>query len=152
MNATTHAVIGSLIVVLVKKPEIALPLAFVSHFIADTIPHFGYPGHEGFGPALKKRFGRWVGVTDPILLVGLFVLLLWLNAGWTVFAGALLADSPDLEWLMAFWFYERHGKKPPRSPIAHFHEVIQWYEKPWGYATEVIITVPGVYLLIRLLR
>jgi hypothetical protein len=149
MTATSHATIGALIATFVKRPEIALPLAFLSHFVADAIPHYGIQGHAGFGEALKHKSGKFVGITDPILLVSLFALLFYLGVPFYVFAAALLACSPDLEWLFAFLVYERRNKKAPRSFIAPLHNRIQWCEKPWGYASEVIVIVFGTILLVN---
>lgn len=41
MIATNHALTGAAIAVVIKQPILAIPLAFVSHFICDAIPHFG---------------------------------------------------------------------------------------------------------------
>lgn len=152
MTATSHATIGALIAASIKRPEVALPLAFFSHFVADAIPHYGFAGHGGFGPALKHKSGKWVGITDPIFLISLMTLLLHLGASWYVFVAAILACTPDIEWFFAFLFYERKGKKPPRSPIANFHTVIQWCERPWGYITETIVIVGGFILLSRIIK
>ncbi len=149
MTATSHATIGALIATAIKRPEIALPLAFLSHFVTDAIPHYGVPGHEGFGAALKTKSGKFVGITDPILLICFFGILFYLGVPLYVFVAALLACSPDLEWLFAFLFYELRNKKPPRSFIAPIHIRIQWCEKPWGYVSEVIVVLFGMVILVN---
>ena len=149
MTATSHATIGALIATAVQQPALALPLAFLSHFVADAVPHYGIPGHAGFGATLKHWSGKAVGIADPILLICFFVLLLYLGVPLYIFLAALLACSPDLEWLFAFLIYELRGKKAPRSFLASFHIRIQWCEKPWGYAVEALVIVFGAVLLIN---
>ena len=47
MTATNHALSGALIGLAVMQPILALPLAFVSHFMLDAVPHFGFDEHGG---------------------------------------------------------------------------------------------------------
>jgi hypothetical protein len=35
---------GAIIALAISQPLIALPLAFVSHFVLDALPHYGYGG------------------------------------------------------------------------------------------------------------
>ena len=40
MTATNHALTGAAIGFIVGVPAIAIPLALISHFVLDAIPHF----------------------------------------------------------------------------------------------------------------
>ena len=40
MTATSHSLVGASIACLIPNPLIAIPLAFASNFILDTIPHW----------------------------------------------------------------------------------------------------------------
>jgi len=40
MTATAHALIGASIAVKVVNPILGIPLAIISHFVADLIPHW----------------------------------------------------------------------------------------------------------------
>ncbi len=42
MTATAHALAGAVIATKISNPFIGLPLAFLSHFILDTIPHWDF--------------------------------------------------------------------------------------------------------------
>lgn len=42
MTLTTHAVVGASLITLFPNPAVGLPLAFVSHFLLDAIPHWDY--------------------------------------------------------------------------------------------------------------
>lgn len=152
MTAINHAATGALIAVVIDKPLIALPLAFLSHFVLDAIPHFGFAGHGGIGPALKHRISRYLDVVDPLLFLVLILVLLHFSTGIYVFIAAALASMLDIEWLYAYFLYERRGKKAPQSPIAKWHEQIQWCERPWGIYVEGVWLVVMMTLLINTLK
>ena len=152
MTASAHAATGALLAVVIDKPILALPVAFLSHFALDAIPHFGYPGHGGFGPALKHRTSKVVAVADPLLVILLFGLLAYYSADVYVYAAALLAASPDIEWFVALFFYERRNKRPPRSPIYSVHANIQWMERPSGLWVDGFVYIAAAYLISQSLK
>jgi hypothetical protein len=41
MTGFNHGMAGAVIALTVKQPVLAVPLAFLSHFATDMIPHFG---------------------------------------------------------------------------------------------------------------
>ena len=133
MTASNHALVGSAIALTVKQPLLALPLAFASHFVLDALPHFGYPG---LGEAFKHKLFIIVESFDAIVLILIFLTMV--QIGYMPLLGALMAISPDFEWVYRYFFYERKGLKPPlTSPLAKFHSKIQRYERPWGIAVEL---------------
>lgn len=144
MSIANHALVGTAIALVIKQPLLALPLAFASHFVLDVLPHFGYQG-AGIGEALthKLTFVE-IGWSNLAILILLFTI----HHTWLTLWAAVLAVSPDFEWPVAYFGYERKGLKPPRSPIAKFHSKLQWGERPWGILVEVGFFVL-VYLLLR---
>ena len=40
MLQTPHVVVGTAIAIKVGRPELAIPLAFLSHFVLDRVPHW----------------------------------------------------------------------------------------------------------------
>ena len=56
MTATNHALTGATIATLVRQPYLAIPLAFLSHFFCDALPHFDikFKFEESLVP-FKKR-------------------------------------------------------------------------------------------------
>ena len=68
---TNHMVTGAVIALVVKQPALALPLAFLSHFVLDALPHYGERGEE----QMFSRLTRAVIVTD-LVVAGSF--WLWL--------------------------------------------------------------------------
>ncbi len=130
MTAINHAVIGGLIAVAIPHPTVALPLALVSHFLLDSLPHY-------YTRKLKNFFR--VFYTDGAL-VTLFLILLavFRPDHWLLIAACgLVAISPDLMWIPNGL---RTLHKQPRkklNAILRFHKNIQWGEREWGLFVEL---------------
>jgi hypothetical protein len=144
MTASNHVLAGTAIALAVHQPILALPLAFGSHFVLDSLPHFGLPGIS-FSKALRQK--RWLGV-ETLDMVGLIVLVLTFNyTAWVTLAAAILAISPDFEWLFRELVNAVWGKQFRSTIFNRFHKKIQWCERPWGFYVELVFFVAG-YLLV----
>jgi hypothetical protein len=128
MIALNHVLTGIAVALVIKKPKLAVPLAFLSHFVIDAIPHFG-------GLAFYQQGSQFF---VPILAVdGIFSVIAILiivrripKMAFVVIACALAAFLPDALWFfyywgghLKFWFFQ-------------FHQYIQWYEHPPGFFSE----------------
>ena len=141
MTATNHAFTGAVVVLAVKQPALAVPLAVLSHFVLDAIPHFGI--HED---DVIKRNGHWlfksvVAVDVTLVLIGLVAIPWLLHAHvnpWLVLIGMLLALAPDAVWIYRFFYEVRTKLAMPHGWFARFHQRIQWSEKPWGIFVEIV--------------
>jgi hypothetical protein len=151
MTAVNHAITGSIIALVIDQPLLAIPLAFVSHFLQDALPHFGYPGNQGFGEAFRHRLTTIVLIVDPILVIGFLAVLIHYSASTWVYLAAFAAVLPDFEWPVAYWGFEKKGQQPWRSPIGNLHWNIQKFERPWGIFVEIFWYGLGMWLLISLL-
>lgn len=131
----------------VPQPYLALPLAVMSHFAMDALPHYGHGGN-GYSEAFKYRL---TAAMESVNLVGipLFMYILW-DESWLVWLAALLAVSPDFMWVYRYFWYERHGELPSAGPITHFHKTIQWCERRWGIYVEVPVLIGLVTLVASL--
>lgn len=128
MTATSHAITGAAIGLIIQEPVLALPLAFVSHFICDMLPHFGFHTFEE-----RRKYAKWFHLSlkvDALLLALLFASLIYFGASWVVIIAAILAGSPDFAWAYRYIFLEKGGKKkPPKmSLLNQFHSDIQTLE------------------------
>lgn len=137
MTATNHALTGATIGLLVGNPLIALPLALLSHFVLDALPHFGIkdPLRSDL-PVFTKML-----MIDAALCVGIVLALAtaqphnWLLASLSAF----VATAPDLMWLKGYLRARRQQLvQPLRSPVMRFHAAIQWFERPIGAVVEVV--------------
>ncbi len=110
MTGTNHFLVGAGIGLTFSQPVAAIPLAFVSHFVLDALPHFGVE--------FDKKAGRrptFFGVITKI--DGLVALLLLyfavVSQPWLVPICMIVALSPDFVWLYKFSIQEKFGKLPP---------------------------------------
>ena len=133
MTATNHVLSGAIIGMTISSPIVAIPLALMSHFVLDALPHYGNKNHTG-------RLFLAVLIADAAT-AGIFLLSLIIQqpASWqlAVFCG-ITAASPDLMW-MPGWIREMRGQPRLRpGPIRRFHKNIQWAEKARNFPAEII--------------
>lgn len=144
MTATAHALIGSSIAAAIGNPEIGLPLAFVSHPLADMIPHWDF----GWGWRKKTKTKLFLqGVFDLSLGVGLsyFIFGSMVDPVY-LFTAILVSESWDLVQA-PYWLLDWHF--PPFSTLYKFgHETQGRAKLPWGIITQAA-TVVGVIFMLR---
>lgn len=141
MTGFNHVLTGIAIAATVQQPIIAPIAALVSHFVLDSLPHFG--NHPTIRP-WKRPFLVYL-VIDGILALGFMLLgLAWFpEQALLVLACAALAFAPDwlwpvhLLWNKGHWFFD-------------FHKRIQWAEVPWGFWIEIPYTLIVVTVLYNL--
>lgn len=154
MTATNHALTGAAIALLVKQPVLALPLAFLSHYVLDAVPHFGIPG--SIAERNQSVLGRVVVGTDIVLFLTLMIALP-LTAHPVINPLLLLlcmfaAYSPDAVYLVRFAKELQTGTYIVGGPLSRFHRRIQWAERPWGIGVEVVyLTVVSLLVMNRIL-
>jgi hypothetical protein len=130
MIAANHAIIGGLIAVAIPEPLVAIPLALTSHFVLDSLPHFG--------TKKLKNFFR-VFYSDAAL-VTLFYLILFLTrpSHWVLIAiCAFVAMSPDIMWAPNGIRTLKGIPRKKLNKIMRFHKNIQWGEREWGMFVEI---------------
>ncbi len=134
MTLTNHYLAGVAAGVLFKNPLIVMPIAFASHFVLDSLPHYGIAlNQKGRGDKIIK-----VSIIDVLIFSIAITLTLFNYPNWYILAG-LVAYSPDLAWLYRFIFKENFGKIPPgpANKFNNWHEHIQKYERWWGVFVEI---------------
>jgi hypothetical protein len=151
MRAINHALTGAAIGLLVSEPSLAVPMAFLSHFVCDAIPHHGSTLPDKI--VLRSVLFRRVLVLDAL---SCFVLVSMLavaqpNHWFVACICAFLAASPDFLFVGRFVDALRHKKHQP-SPFEQFAIDIQWFQKPIGWVVELAWLIAGVSLLIPFVR
>lgn len=135
MTGTNHMVVGALIGSSITAPELALPLAFISHFILDVLPHYG----DDTISWASRRKKLIVGLDTAFAALFLLLIVALQPAHWPfMFAGALLAMSPDLMWLPNYVRALRGTEKRAANFIMRIHKRMQWGERPWGLIVEAV--------------
>jgi hypothetical protein len=145
---------GAFIAVAVHRPILAIPLALVSHFITDMLPHYGYgdvPFHERDA---QKHFLR-KQTLDTYFALALLWIIPYLTRDiqtplvttWCMLAAFL----PDVIWPYQYVMAKRRGSYPPLNWYTRFHKAIQWCERPWGVYVEflwLILATGSIRLLL----
>jgi len=136
MTATAHALIGASLAVKVVNPLLGIPLAIISHFAADLVPHWDAGTNHKKKTIMRLR----MEATADVLIGFALVFLLFRNAGVEplyLFAMVIAAQSPD--WMEApSWMFG--FKVPPFSWIDWLgHKLQSRMQLPWGLVTQVVI-------------
>ena len=133
MVATNHALTGAVIGLSLHHPLLAIPLAFLSHFALDSLPHFGSKRLPEGG----KAFIYYLALDAS--LCGALVLTLFLGHvpyWWLAAICAFMAASPDFMWFRDFLALQQKRRLPKRTILKRFHAWVQWYEKEPGIIIE----------------
>ena len=135
MTATAHALIGASIAVKVVNPILGIPLAIISHFIADLIPHWD----AGTNHRQKSLMRLRVESALDVLLGFALVYLIFRNLvdPRYLFVMVIAAQLPD--WLEApsFMF---NINVPPFSWLDWLgHKIQSRLALPWGLVTQIVV-------------
>lgn len=145
MTATNHAITGAFIATIIKQPLLAVPLAFLSHFVCDALPHFDvgfkfgdrrmflYLMADGLAALVAAAFLLSQGVDNPVLLA----------------VCGFAAMSPDLMWLYYGIKDGTHSKKESHGIVARFHSKIQWSTSTYGIIPEMVWAFVLLSLIIK---
>lgn len=150
MTATNHALTGAIIGLTLKQPVTAIPLAILSHYLLDVLPHYGSATEDN--EKLKGRFFRNYLIAEALIcFLIVLVLAIAQPSGWVLGAlCAFFAAAPDL-LSMNRYFTIRSGKKWRAGAYTRFASAIQWFERPIGGFVEIAWFGAASYLLSRLL-
>lgn len=146
MRAINHALTGTLIGFTVNEPVVAVPVAFLSHFVLDIIPHYGTKLDN---PAALRTKNFIRSLYADAILCGVLIAVLFIiqPINWQLAAiCAFAAVSPDL--LSINRFIKAVQKKPWRaSAFSKFAKGIQWFQRPVGAIVEIIWLVATIILI-----
>lgn len=130
MTASNHGLAGALIGSVLPLP-LAVPAAFVSHFVMDAIPHFGIEKNKS---ANSKLYTLVLAADTFIGLV--LITLMVVNNHWNMLICGFVAYSPDVPIVYHFF---RTG-----STNGNHHWPFKWrlftlphHEYEWGIFVEI---------------
>lgn len=138
MRAINHALTGAIIGFCIGSP-LAIPIAFVSHFVLDTMPHYGNPSLSEVDWINHKIFINLLVV--DVFLCGLLVVTLGVSGATNWQLGAVCAfagASPDLFSFPRFKLAVKEHKQYTGNAFQRFHKKIQWGERSWGKYVEIV--------------
>lgn len=146
MTATAHALIGASLATKILNPVIGIPVAILSHFIADLIPHWDAGTNHHNKSALRLKVEAVLDVLLGFALVLILFRTQTLQNPLYMFSMVISAQLPD--WLAApdFMF---NLKIPPFSWMQKIgHETQTRMQLPWGLVTQVATVGLFVYFAI----
>jgi hypothetical protein len=147
MTATNHGLMGIVIGAYMPLPY-AIPVAFVSHFILDALPHYGIPQKQRNRSKIYKRV-----VTVDTIAALLLAVMGAAFGKWTLFLVGWVAYSPDIMWVVSYFRHKNNLHIKPKNMFSKFHKNIQHYERPWGAYVEFglfIILLPlAIHLILN---
>ena len=142
MTGFNHTLAGTAIAMAVKEPLLIAPLALLSHFVMDSLPHFGrHPKVTPYNNGFKIYL-----MVEAVLCVAALVFAISLEPqSWFILGlGAAFATLPDFSWPF-------QSRAPAwTKPFYDFHTNIQWGERPYGWIFELIGTILLVWTLVSL--
>lgn len=143
MTATSHALTGALVATVVKQPLLAVPLAFLSHFVCDALPHFGLDLKFG-----SRQMYWWLAIDGTVAcLAALFLLNSGVANPILLAVCGFVAMAPDFMWLYV-------GLKKIKPANYHwftkFHSSIQTYQKVPGIAVDIIWSLAMLLGILKL--
>lgn len=132
MTATNHGLFGSFIAItLHSNPVLAVIIALFSHFLLDSLPHFG----DSSMSLHSNKFFRILSFDALTAVVTtLIIAAVWSEYALLIIACAFLAASPDLMWIYYQYMNEPAAKK---HLVPKFHGWIQWSQTPRGAYIEL---------------
>lgn len=147
MTAINHAITGSIVVASISNPIVGLPLAILSHFALDALPHFGNDVVSKPG----SRDYKAVVIFDTFMTTSFIVMvaLAGYSAGWAWWLlplAGMLAWMPDIMWYKHYQG-DIQGVPDDWHPVQKMHKKIQRYETSWGWIVEVLWFAVGIMLL-----
>lgn len=139
MTATGHAIVGAAIVSKIPDLRIALPLALLSHFLGDLLPHWD-TGTYWKTKGMKRVFGETL--IDLSVGYGLVILIfiMFLHQDPTrILWGVLFGQLPDFLEIPYFFL---QWKFAPFSWIDKLQHVFhQKMGLPWGLVDQVVVAL-----------
>lgn len=149
MLETPHVVVGAAIATKIGNPALAIPLAFLSHFVLDQIPHWNphfYTETKKFGT--PKRNSTVFAVAEELLAfgVGLFIASRFLpdyGRVATILAASFAAVASDQVKFPYFFFKWRYAAL---ERWVKFERTLQVETSivP-GMLIQIVITLAGLY-------
>lgn len=141
MLAINHAATGAAIGLTISNPLLAVPLAIVSHFVLDAIPHYDPPGDETTRIRAKRFIWQLVIDTSFCVLLVCILALAKPKDWFLACVCAFLAASPDLLWIQKFIRLKQASQYKTKSLFLQFHKKIQWRTSPRLWPIEAIYFV-----------
>ncbi len=143
MTATTHLLSGAALATFLPLP-VAIPLAYASHFVLDSLPHFDIQDQ-----VKEKKLKDFVLTVDT--LSALVISITLLSTGhWALFLCGFLAFMPDIPHIIYFFTHNHktHIERPANRFEAWHLQIQRFHSKP-GILSEIVLSIVFGWLIIK---
>ncbi len=144
MTATAHALIGASIAAKITNPLLGIPIAIISHFAADLVPHWDAGTNHR-----QKSVNRLRAEAALDVLMGFaLAFLIFRNLVDPVYLFVMIISAQLPDWLEApSWMF--NIKVPPFSWMDFLgHKLQTRMQLPWGLITQVVVVGMVVYFAV----
>ena len=172
MILSVHFIAGSAITKLIPNKLIAYPLAFLSHFLLDALPHTDY-SLKGISSGWKKQnFYESVCSLVLDLAFGIAFIIIWAMAFdnfdvWPALIGGFLGTLPDFLNLIVYALHNKNlllfikghpltdleeFKTKTQNPYYRFHHFFHNKKEPSnfvGVLTQIIVFLISLIILVK---
>ncbi|HET8709340.1 MAG TPA: hypothetical protein VFL85_03605 [Candidatus Saccharimonadales bacterium] len=142
MIGFNHALTGALIARFLPLP-IALPAALASHFILDTMPHYGMPHHQRD----NSKFWKIFFTCDALITFSLVPYSL-ITHHYAMLLGGFVAVMPDFIWVGRVIRTRSFDLSNNTNWFTRWHVGIQKLERPWGKWVELPVAALLFYVVL----
>lgn len=140
MTATGHAVIGTVIAAKIGNPALAIPIALISHTIADLFPHWD----TGTNARQKGRNRLFIdSALDVLASVFLsYLIIYFLFPATSIFYAFIVILAAQLyDWMIVPYYFFKMNI-PPFNWIYKFQKMFDnSLDKPWGIIYQIAVLI-----------
>lgn len=148
-----HILLGILIALIFNNPLLIIPLAFLSHFLLDMMPHwdgeFDKKDFEKTGVAKIKKSDIYIRSIDFISSICLLTYFFISSNNYNILYGAFFSLLPDF---LKIGYYTKIKKNKYFKKYLNFHSKIQKdTQKIIGLIIQLIFFIILMILIIKLI-
>lgn len=144
MTATAHALIGASLAVKIASPYWGIPLAILSHFVADLVPHWDLSTNHRQKSPTRLR----IEAACDVLLGFVAVAAIFRNLVDPVYLLAMVIAAQSPDWLKTP--SDMFGLKVP--PFSWFdwlgHKIQSRLQLPWGLVTQIVVVALILFVVL----
>lgn len=145
MTATSHAVLGTIIAAKFGNPALAVPIALLSHIVADAIPHWDV-ATNGKGKGDKKVQEK--AIVDVVLgfVISFILIQLFFPGLNLLYAFLIIIASQLFDWLTMPYYLFNSRNKFSHAIYKFQKRFDNELDKPWGIVTQTAFLITMLIL------
>jgi hypothetical protein len=144
-----HVLIGAVIGLYFSSAFVVIPVAFLSHFFLDCIPHWGLgfdneDFKKNYNAKLRKKTLLYGGIDGLVAVILIFFMFGRFSSG-MLLLGCMASVFPDI---LSLGYFTKIKHKKKYKKFLHFHNNIQ---KEAGFFIGMLIQMIIILVLIKIL-